>query len=212
MGRLIYLSDPPDADTIHIAADLISAGNIIISPTDTLFGIIADATNPQAVDQIFMLKKRRPEQTLPLIAAGLEQVEQYALFSEAEHKLAEAFWPGPLTLLLKSRKNCSVSKKCVENETIAVRVPACPFNRQVAEASRKILTATSTNFSGEQPAAHTDEIHTAIRNRVAAIFDGGPSSERQPSTIVKITAGRIHFLREGPVSRRQIKEATGLAN
>ena len=158
MHKLIVLNNSPNEKNVQLASRLIMSGKLLIAPTDTWYGIFADATNAEAVNKIIALKKRRPEHALPLIATSLEQVQRFALLTEAEEKLAKSFWPGPLTIVLKIRQNSSLCAACIERGCLAVRVPDNRFNRAIAAASGSMLTATSTNFSGEEPAAPGEAI------------------------------------------------------
>ncbi len=211
MPEIISLKNSRQNQSVQRAANLLAQGEIIIAPTDTLYGMFACAQNHDAVEKIFTLKKRRPDHALPLIAASQEQVGQYVLFSKAEHLIAAAFWPGPLTIVLQARKTHGLVSACVEQGFIAVRVPANTFNREIAAATDNLLTATSTNFSGEKPASCVAEIQPLIKNKVAAVFDAGASINQTASTIIKIENNRLKLLRAGPVSPEQIYQSTGIS-
>ncbi|MCA9733631.1 threonylcarbamoyl-AMP synthase [candidate division KSB1 bacterium] len=207
MAQVIDLKNP---NAIPIAVDKLKSGKVIVGPTDTIYGMFADASNEDAVAQLITMKKRQPDHALPLIASDLEQVERYCEISEIERKIAAAFWPGPLTLVLHRRAAAKISRACVENNTIAVRVPASEFNREIARALGRLITATSTNISGEPPADSVASVSSAIQNAVSCIFDAGPSVESKPTTIIRIVDNQIRVLRQGPVSQEEILVKTGL--
>ncbi|KAA3619704.1 MAG: threonylcarbamoyl-AMP synthase [Calditrichaeota bacterium] len=209
MPQIIDISSELSASSITLAAKILQAGEVIIGPTDTLYGIIANANDDAAIHKIFAMKKRRPDHALPLIAASLKQVRQFAVMSKLEQQIAEHFWPGPLTLILEVRKGIQFNKSCKEKGTIAVRVPANEFNKKLAAASNGLITATSTNISGEQPADHINNIDPDIAKAVVAIFDAGPSKSKQPSTIIRVKNGKIDLIRQGPVAVEDIKKCIG---
>lgn len=195
---------------VQIAAETIKSGDVIIGPTDTLYGMLADASNEKAVEKLVGIKKRHPEHALPLIGADLNQVVQYAEVSELARDIANAFWPGPLTIILPLRRKMMLSSACIENNTIAVRVPANDFNRAVARLTGSLITATSTNFSGERPAGSVKSISPGIKQAVNFIFDDGPSVNTIPSTILRLKDSELSILRQGPITEAAIRARIGL--
>ena len=196
-------------ELIREIAQALADNQFIIGPTDTLYGIVARADRPVAVEKIFAAKNRRPEFALPLIATDITQVQRFAYMSAKETALAERFWPGPLTLVLQHRESSPVCDACMENGTLAIRVPDNTFCRSLAEACGTLLTATSSNLSGEPPAETVDMIHPHLAEAVNYIIDVGQSEHKTPSTIVKFNGTKLACLRQGPISLDEIRQTLG---
>jgi L-threonylcarbamoyladenylate synthase len=161
------------AAAIEQAARAVLAGALVAGPTDTLYGVLADPHNEAAVARLFALKQRPPGQAVPLVAADLAQVEQYAgRLRGAARQLAGTFWPGPLTLLLPAWGALAPS---VHGATgaVGVRVPGHPVTRALAAAVGWPVIATSANLSGESPPARPSEISRAVRDGLAVLVDAG---------------------------------------
>lgn len=199
----IDITNEVSAEVLAAAVDALRRDQVIVLPTDTLYALAADTFSAIAVENIYAMKQRRVEQALPLMAASLQQVQQFARLDPVAHKLALRFWPGPLTLVLPARSSLPVHARAADG-TVAVRVPAHNFCRDVAAALRRPLTATSTNISGSPPAARVEEIAATIRDAVALIFDEGESRGSQPSTIVRATQHGLVLIREGQITREAL--------
>ena len=192
------------------AAEVLRRGELILLPTETVYGLGADAGDPKAVASVFAAKGR--PQFNPLIAhvASLEAARVIGQFNEAAEALAKAFWPGPLTLVLpvadRSRV-CDLARAGLDS--VAVRVPAHPLAQQVLAAFGGPVVAPSANRSGRpSPTTFADAVEETGA-AVGAAVDGGPCDVGLESTVVSVLDDRVALLRPGAVTRRQIEAVVG---
>ncbi len=205
MSEIRSLSIDRDA-ALEAAAKEIGAGGVVVFPTDTVYGIGADAFNPQATARVFEAKRRPRSMPLPVLVARPRQA--WALCSgvpRAAQDLVAAFWPGPLTLILPEAEDLSWDL----GETrggVAVRMPA---HEDLLELISMIgpLAATSANPTGEPTPRTVDEIANALGDAVSFYLDGGPAAGDAPSTIVDLTRRRPKVTREGAIGKREIEKA-----
>ncbi|MCL2652792.1 MAG: L-threonylcarbamoyladenylate synthase, partial [Propionibacteriaceae bacterium] len=193
------------ADGIRAAAAAVAAGQCIVLPTDTVYGIGADATSPQAVQALLDAKQRGRDMPPPILLPDAGLLPQVAAdVPEAAQALAEAFWPGALTLILKALLPLDLGDR---PETIAVRVPDHDSTRNLLRATG-LLAVSSANVSGKPPATTVAEAHAMLGDSVAVYLDGGPTAGDMPSTIVDLASnpacGRI--VRQGVISAQAIRE------
>jgi len=189
------------ADTagIDAAAAIIRAGGIVAIPTDTLYGLAADPFSSAAVARIFDVKGRTAERALPLIAADLAQiVVAFGPLPAAAQRLAEAFWPGPLTLLLRPPTSLAME---VTGGTgrVGIRVPAHDAARALCRACAMPLSATSANISNQPATNNPDEVARTLGARIDLLLDGGKTPGGPPSTIVDVTGSALRLVRPGAV-------------
>ncbi|MCA0368937.1 MAG: threonylcarbamoyl-AMP synthase [Proteobacteria bacterium] len=192
------------------AAEALRRGQLILLPTETVYGLGADAGDPKAVASVFAAKGR--PQFNPLIAhvASLEAARVIGQFNEAAEALAKAFWPGPLTLVLpvadRSRV-CDLARAGLDS--VAVRVPSHPLAQQVLAAFGGPVVAPSANRSGRpSPTTFADAVEETGA-AVGAAVDGGPCDVGLESTVVSVLDDRVALLRPGAVTRRQIEAVVG---
>ena len=179
------------------AVDVLRAGGVVAFPTDTLYGLAVDPRRADAVRRLFALKGRDATVAIPLIAASLEQAMRAASFTEQEKRVAEAFWPGPLSIVAPA--NSCISPEALGGRgTVAIRVPGHEIARQVARAFDFPVSATSANRSGE-PAADSADVVAAALPDVDLLVDGGRAPGGAPSTIISFDNTRPILLREGAV-------------
>jgi L-threonylcarbamoyladenylate synthase len=190
----------PQRDAIQEAAKWILSGGVVALPTDTLYGLAADPFSPAAVARVFQVKGRAAERALPLIAADRQQVTaQLGPLSATSARLAERFWPGPLTLLVAAPRELA---REVTGGTgrVGVRVPANDVARAICRAVGRPLTATSANLSGEPPTADPDLVERALGDRIDLLIDTGPARGGAASTIVDVTGAEPVLVRAGAVA------------
>ncbi len=200
---LVELSEHADR-----AAQVMQQGGILIGPTDTLYGIMAVATDEQAYQRIFELKGRVPSQPLPLIAADFEQVVEFCDMPEAAVTLARHFWPGPLTLVLPAKKKAP--QWCQAGDgTLAIRVPDHLFCCELSAAAGAPLTATSANLSGQPAARSLSQVPARLKAGADVLVDGGEAPHSRPSTILRISGGCVQMLREGAVAEEKLCNLLG---
>ncbi|WP_373458332.1 L-threonylcarbamoyladenylate synthase [Brevundimonas sp. SORGH_AS_0993] len=192
------------------AAGALRRGGLILLPTETVYGLGADASDPVAVAAVFAAKGR--PQFNPLIAhvASLEAARAVGRFNAAAEALAKAFWPGPLTLVLPvadGRRVCDLARAGLDS--VAVRVPAHPLARQVLAAFGGPVVAPSANRSGRpSPTTFSDAVEETGA-AVAAAVDGGPCDIGLESTVASVLGDRVALLRPGAVTRAQIEAVVG---
>lgn len=201
---------PPTPHAISDAARLIRAGALVAFPTETVYGLGADATDGRAVARIFEAKGRPSFNPLISHVDGLEAAERLAIFCDLSRRLAAAFWPGPLTLVLPRRADCPVSDLATAGlPTIAIRVPDHPIARALLTAAAVPVAAPSANRSGHVSPTRAEHVACDLGDRVAMILDGGPTSHGLESTVLTVDRGHIVVLRPGAVTAEQIEHATG---
>jgi L-threonylcarbamoyladenylate synthase len=183
------------------AARLIVAGACVAVPTETVYGLAADATNGVAVAGIYAAKGRPGFNPLIVHVSDLEMAKKLANFNEVEIELAERYWPGPLTLILQHRSGSSVASLVTAGlSTIALRCPAHPAMQALLAATGKPLAAPSANASGSISPTRAAHVLASLGGRIPLILDGGPCAVGIESTIVAVGSdGRLRLLRPGPV-------------
>jgi L-threonylcarbamoyladenylate synthase len=199
-----------DAAGIEAAAAAIAAGALVAMPTETVYGLAADATNPEAVARIFAAKGRPRFNPLIVHVPSLEAAERIAIFTPVARKLASAFWPGPLTMVLKTAPNSSIADLVTAGlDTVAVRVPAHPVAQALLARSGCPLAAPSANKSGHVSATRADHVAADLGDAVSVILDAGPTTLGIESSIVAATEHGATLLRPGGISRAEIEKVIG---
>ena len=199
--------DAPDATTIEVAARLIRGGGAVAFPTETFYGLAADPRLEAGVRAVFKAKGRPTGEALPLIAADRAAVERtLGPLSPLASRLADAFWPGPLTLVLPLPAAVLVPAVSAGRETVAVRVSDHPVARALAAALAGLITATSANRSGAAPATTAQEA-AGVSAQLALVLDGGTTPGLAPSTIVDVTGAVPRLIRAGRVPFDRVLES-----
>jgi L-threonylcarbamoyladenylate synthase len=198
--------DRPDPDVIARAVDALRRGRVVAYPTDTLYGLAVDPRQDDAVDRLYAAKRRDAGMAIPLIAASIAQVNEAAALTPAERRLAEAFWPGPLTIVLRARDTIS-RKLAGPGATVAVRVPAHDVARALANGLGFCITATSANRSGQPPAVTAHDVRAALIEGIDLLLDAGPTSGGAPSTIVEMAADGPRLVRAGAIAWDRVLES-----
>jgi L-threonylcarbamoyladenylate synthase len=196
-------------EAIAAAADCLRAGGLVAFPTETVYGLGADATNGPAVARLYAAKGRPAFNPLISHVADAGTAQRLAAFNDDARRLAEAFWPGPLTLVLPKAPGCPVSDLALAGlDTIALRVPAHPTARALIAGFGKPIVAPSANRSGHVSPTTAPHVMGDLRGRIDLIVDGGASPVGVESTIVAC----LHtptLLRPGGVAREDIARALG---
>ena len=197
-------------DTVEACVAALKSGGLAILPTETVYGLAADAARPEAVAAIFEAKGRPRFNPLIAHVSDLRQADEIGMFDDAAHKLATAFWPGPLTLVTSVRSRnlvCDLARAGLDS--IALRVPGHPGARAVISAFGGAVVAPSANRSGRpSPTTFADALEeTGVF--AAAALDGGPCAVGVESTVVSIVDGGVSLLRPGAVTRAQIESLVG---
>ena len=205
MRRVLVDPHAPQRDAIQEAAKWIRLGRLVVLPTDTLYGLAADPFRADAVARVFAVKGRGPDRALPLIAADVDQVTTHlGPLSAAGARLAEKFWPGPLTLLVPAT---AALARDVSGGTgrVGVRVPGEDISRAICRAAERPITATSANRSGQAATADPDEVERTLGDDVELLIDAGKTRGGLPSTIVDIAEGKPRLVRVGAIPWDEIQ-------
>ena len=191
---------PFDEAGIARAAALVLAGQPVAVPTETVYGLAADATNPQAVALIYAAKGRPSFNPLIVHVPDLAAAERLGLFDAVARALAEAHWPGPLTIVVPARADNGIAAIVTAGlGTIALRVPAHPAMQALLAATARPLAAPSANASGRISPTRATHVLASLGGRIALVIDGGATERGIESTIVAATGGRLRLLRRGPI-------------
>lgn len=195
------------------AAALIAQGQPVAIPTETVYGLAADATNGKAVARIYEAKGRPSFNPLIVHAADLAAAERIAQFDDTARDLARRFWPGPLTLVLPLKEGAGIAPLVTAGlSTVAVRVPAHPAMRDLLLATGKPLAAPSANASGRISATRAEHVLATLRDRIPLVVDGGPTMVGLESTIVAVAGGKARLLRPGPLTPAALGIPLGTAS
>ena len=201
---------PADDAAITAAADLLRGGQIVAVPTETVYGLAADASNADAVAKIYAAKGRPDFNPLIVHVANRAAAEKLAQFDPLAGKLADAFWPGPMTLVLPLRDDAPVAKAVTAGlPTIAIRCPAHPVMQSVLAMTGLNLAAPSANKSGAISPTRAEHVHANLGNAVPLILDAGPCAAGLESTIVAVRPSGWQILRPGPVTSEAIAAVAG---
>lgn len=199
-----------DDASIGRAAGILRAGGLVSFPTETVYGLGADATNGEAVAGIYSAKQRPAFNPLISHLPSLEQALAQGNFDDRAKQLAAAFWPGPLTLVVPVSAECSVSDLARAGlDTVALRVPDHPVAQSLLSAAGRPVAAPSANLSGTVSPTCAAHVLEGLGGRIDAIVDAGPCSVGVESTIVACMGGRPRILRPGGVAREDIERVVG---
>ena len=187
------------------AVAALKCGDVIVFPTETLYGLGADGLNGVAVERVFALKGRDPEKPIPLLVANrqmlltvVREIPPKAL------KLMQEFWPGPLTLVLPARED--IPKPLIsQSGGVGVRISSHPIATQLVHVLGRPLTATSANPSGKEPARSLAQARHYFRDRVSVYVNGGLLTSRTGSTVVEVKGRSIKMVREGEIPASEIE-------
>jgi L-threonylcarbamoyladenylate synthase len=195
---------------IEAAAEALRAGGLVAFPTETVYGLGADASNGEAVARLYAAKGRPSFNPLIAHVTDLAAARKLAVFNAAAERLAAAFWPGPLTLVLPKREDCPVSDLATAGlDTIALRVPDHPVAHDLLAAFGGAIVAPSANRSGHVSPTTATHVQADLDGRIDLIVDGGPTHVGVESTIVACLDAPA-LLRPGGVPRTAIEEVLGL--
>lgn len=199
------------AEALREATLLIRAGEPVAVPTETVYGLAANATDSSAVAAIYSAKGRPSFNPLIVHVADRAMAERLAHVSPSAALLADRFWPGPLTLVLPVREDSGLSPLVTAGlPTVALRLPAHPAMRALIGESGSPLAAPSANRSGSISPTRAEHVLASLNGRIRMILDDGPTSEGLESTIAAPEGDRIRLLRPGPVTATMLEQASGL--
>ncbi len=197
----------PDPRAIKQAVKVVKRGKLIIYPTDTVYGLGANALDPEAVVLIFAAKHRPPEQPLPVAVCGTEMADELAIVTNEAQRLMATFWPGALTIVLE-KKNSVPDVTTGGRRGVAIRMPNHQIPLQIMDSSGLPLIATSANIHGQPSSLTAEEAMAQFGDRVDLALDGGFASGK-PSTILDMTNEPSRVLRSGSITREEIALVLG---
>ena len=187
-------------ETIEEAARLIAEGQPVAVPTETVYGLAADATNGEAIARIYAAKGRPSFNPLIVHVPDLAAAEQLVEFDNVARELAVKYWPGPLTLVLPARADNGIAAIVSAGlPTLAIRVPAHPAMRALLAATGKPLAAPSANASGRISPTRAEHVVASLGGRIPLVIDGGATGVGIESTIARVIDGRVEVLRLGSI-------------
>lgn len=208
--KTVKLTSHNRDEVVAITVEILQGGGVAVVPTDTSYGLAADASNSGAVRFLSQLKGRTAEQPLSVIVADRAQAERLTEFGPGAAKLWERFLPGPLTLVLPAAENTGLVPDVLSADgTLGVRYPDYGFSVMTAERLGRPYTATSANRTGRPPAYSVDEFLDSLPENLLPhlVVDAGALPIRPVSTVARVTADTVDVLREGAIPRADIMDA-----
>ncbi len=198
--------DEPEEDLVKYVAKCLDNGMVVALPTDTFYGLAVDPVNLHAVEQIYELKMRAKHKPLSLLIADVAQAYELAReVDTAFDRLAEKFWPGPLTIIVKAGSRLPL-RVTAHTGNVALRVPEATIARAVSASLGLPITATSANLAGRNECTHAHCVLEQLGDKIPIIVDGGPTARSLPTTIVDLSGGGNSWmiLREGAIPTHEI--------
>lgn len=203
------MSSGSQINELEKAVRSLGNGGVVVFPTDTLYGLGADVFSLPALQRIFSIKGRPADLALPVLVADMDQLEAVALpMSSQARRLAQRFWPGPLTLVMHRSPDLP-DLVTGGADTVAVRMPGHPVPLELARRLGRPITGTSANLSGQPDLLDLGALENQLGNLVDHIIQTGPVPAGTASTIVDVTGDAPQLLREGAISLKDILEAAG---
>jgi L-threonylcarbamoyladenylate synthase len=197
-------------EAIAAAAAALRRGELVAFPTETVYGLGADATNPQAVAALFAAKGRPRFNPLIAHVTDLDAVVRLGHLCEVGRRLGAAFWPGPLTLVMEKRADCPLADLATAGlTTLALRIPAHPVALALLRAADRPIAAPSANRSGSISPTMAEHVAADLGQSIAMILDGGKSGIGLESTVVDLTGAKPAILRPGAIARARIASVIG---
>ena len=192
---------------IQHAIDTLQHGGLVAFPTDTVYGLAAPVQDVESIERLYVVKGRNNTKAIAVLLGSTQDLDQVTLDLGPEaYKLAENFWPGPLTLIVPRHPN--LPDILAPLPTIGVRIPDHPFALALLKATGP-LAVTSANLSGDKNTCTAQQVYKQLKGRVHLILDGGETPGGVPSTVIDCTTSTSEVLREGPITLKQIKKILG---
>ncbi len=191
-------------EVLREVAQVVKSGGLVIYPTDTVYGLGADPLNEQAIRRVYAVK-RREQKPLPVLVSSIEKARELVYVTPEAEKLMRAFWPGPLTIVLKKRELVP-NTLTAGRDSLGVRQPNMELTLKLIEYCGGYLIGTSANISGHPAPRTAEEAMKEIGAEVDVVIDAGPCPGGIPSTVIDLTTQPPKIVREGPIKREQIKE------
>jgi L-threonylcarbamoyladenylate synthase len=199
----------PRVEDFYPAIEALTRGDVIVFPTETLYGLGADALNEAAVAKVLSLKGREADNPISVLVANQSMLRSLVTdMPAAAQLLMNRYWPGPLTLVLPGRKDIP---KPLSNPAggIAVRISSQPIATLLVRALGRPVTATSANPSGKEPARTVEEAKTYFAEQIRVYVDGGTLTSKSGSTVLEVMENRFRIIREGEISAFELETVLG---
>jgi len=192
-----------EPQAIAKTAAAIKQGELVVFPTDTVYGLGTNTFDERAVLRLYAVKQRPLDKGIPVLLSDLADLEKVtSSVSEAARALMVRFWPGPLTLIVPRRQD--ILRVVTGGEGIAVRIPDCEVARMVIRAAGGAVATSSANRSGHAPAQTAEQAVAELEGDVAIVLDDGPTGQTLASTIVDCTGKTLRILRQGPINTTEL--------
>ena len=199
--------DPISTESISRAVDVLRAGQLVAFPTETVYGLGGDATDNRAIAEIFATKNRPDFNPLIVHVAHKAAAEKIGQFTKIAHALADQFWPGALSLILRKTSNCTISALASAGlDSLAIRVPGHDFARSLIEQTCHPIAAPSANASGRLSPTTAQHVADQLGDKIPLILDGGPCTIGVESTVLDLTKEAPTLLRPGGISVETIEQ------
>ena len=191
---------------IQQAYEILSNGELLAIPSETVYGLGADATSDSAISKIYKLKKRPHINPLILHVSNIKMVEQFTETNPLFYLLSNYFWPGPLTMILNQKKNNNISELATSNlSSVAVRLPDNKIFQNIIEKFNNPIAAPSANISGHISPTNPYHVYEDFGEEIKLIIDGGQSEKGVESTVIDIRSNDIIILRHGPITQKMLE-------
>lgn len=200
----------PDREVIKYAARIIETGGLVVLPTDTVYGLVCDCRQPEAVDRVYEVKERSRDLPLILLLHDMAQAAAYVENVPDNAVLAmQQFWPGPLTVVLRDTSEATAAVRA-GGDTVGLRLPAHMAPRLLAGELGAPLASTSANTSRQPPAINARQALDYLDGKVSLVLDSGPAPLSQESTVVSFLDDHAQVLREGAITVARLREVLGV--
>ena len=197
-------SNKPEKEMIKLAADTLRNDGLVVYPTDTLYGIAANALSKNAIMNVYKIKGRDFKKPLSIAFHSFSQARKYVKFNSIASKLARKFLPGPLTIILPMKYNFP-KELTFGSKNVGIRIPDNKIALNLIKECKFPITATSANISGHKDFVTAEGALKEIGYKTDLILDGGKCKLRKPSTVIEVLYNEIKIIREGAIKKNQLK-------
>ncbi len=205
--KIVKYNPEKRKELIKEVADFLKEGKVVVCPTDTVYGLIADATNEKAVKKVFKIKKRKKSKALSVFIRKIETAKDYAIVGSSQESFLDEVWPGKVTVILRRKEKCSLPCALFGKEdTIGFRIPNCKLIEEIIKKFKKPLTGTSANISGKPSLVKIDRVIEQFKNQKYQpdlVIDVGDLELSKPSTVIDLTRPEPRVLRIGSALRKK---------
>src|SRR5574344_567591 len=206
MCKYFNLINEINKQELEDCCKIIKNDGVIIFPTETVYGIGANATSKEAVEKIFKIKKRPLNKAINIMVADINQIEKYAIIkNDIERKIIQKFMPGPITIIL-NKKNVIPDIVTAGNAKIGIRIPDNKIALEILKQCKVPIAAPSANISGEESGINIQSIQSDFDGKIDAFIDGGTSKLAQASAIVEVVNNEIIIHRQGKITKEEIQK------